>query len=243
MYTIGQLSKKTGVTVRTLDYYDEIELVKPLSKTSGGHRLYDDEDVMRLERVLALKYIGFSLEQIKTILHSSTPTWQQSIQEQLQLVKQEQIRLKKLENALLRVSSAIELEGEVNWSILFGIIQLFQRGPGDEFQSYKEYLNDDELQKMMEMDAQMTEEDMKNWVQVIREIRQNLDADPSSELAQQLVERWANQADSIFGHDEELLGDMWHALKNLKEGMAFYPLDKEIIDFIERVYMAKEGQL
>src|SRR5690606_40584262 len=100
MYTIGKLSKNTGVTVRTLDYYDEIGLIKPSSKTSGGHRLYSEDDVMKLERVLALKYMGFSLDQIKDILENSTSNWQDSIQHQLELVKREQERLKMLEQAL-----------------------------------------------------------------------------------------------------------------------------------------------
>lgn len=129
MYTIGKLSKYTGVAVRTLDYYDEIDLVNPSAKTDGGHRLYSDEDVMRLERVLALKYMGFSLEQIKDIFAKATSTWKQSIQQQLDLVKKEQEHLKTLEKALLGVSQSIELEGEVNWSIIFAIIQLFQKGP------------------------------------------------------------------------------------------------------------------
>ncbi|WP_237049268.1 MerR family transcriptional regulator [Lentibacillus amyloliquefaciens] len=48
-----------------MDYYDEINLLKPSSTTEGGHSLYDKDDVLRLQQVLALKYMGFSLEQIK----------------------------------------------------------------------------------------------------------------------------------------------------------------------------------
>ena len=127
MYTIGKLSKNTGVTVRTLDYYDEIGLMKPSSKTEGGHRLYSEDDVLRLERILALKYMGFSLEQIKDILENSTSTWQESIQQQLELVRREQERLQILEQALLGVSYSIEIEGEINWQIIFSIIQLYQQ--------------------------------------------------------------------------------------------------------------------
>lgn len=75
MYSIGQLSKETGVTVRTLDYYDEINLLNPSSTTEGGHRLYAEDDVLRLQQVLAMKYMGFSLEQIKEKLDESVVTW------------------------------------------------------------------------------------------------------------------------------------------------------------------------
>lgn len=243
MYTIGGLSKNTGVTVRTLDYYDEIGLVKPSSKTSGGHRLYNENDVMRLERVLALKFMGFSLEQIKDSLENSTSNWQVSIQQQVELVKREQERLKMLEQALLNISYSIELEGEVNWSVIFSTIQLFQQEPEEAFEQYKDYLSEGEMRRIMDMNAaNMSEIDIKAWLKVINEIKNNLDLDPASEKARKLVENWANQADDMFGNDEQLLGDMWEALQDFKEGIAFYPMNEDVIHFIKRVAMAQKGQ-
>lgn len=242
MYTIGKLSKNTGVTVRTLDYYDEIGLIKPSSKTEGGHRLYSEADVMQLERVLALKYMGFSLEQIKDILEKSTSTWQESIQEQLELVRQEQERLQVLEQALLGVSYSIEIEREINWDIIFSIIQLYQHDPEDALKQYKDYLNEDEMKKIMDMNVQnMSEEDIRDWMKVVQDIKDNIDLDPASEKAWELAENWAHQGEKMFGHDEALMGNMWEALQNLKEGIAFYPMNKDVIDFIEKVYIAREG--
>src|SRR5699024_6941860 len=114
MYTIGQLSKQTGVTIRTLDYYDEINLLTPSSKTNGGHRLYDENDVMRLQQVLALKYMGFSLDEIKKHLRDSKKSWQQSITEQIDMIQKEQERLQTLEKALQGISYSIEFEGDMN---------------------------------------------------------------------------------------------------------------------------------
>ena len=242
MYTIGKLSKNTGVTVRTLDYYDEIGLMKPSSKTEGGHRLYSEEDVLRLERILALKYMGFSLEQIKDILKNSTSTWQESIQQQLESVRREQERLQILEQALLGVSYSMEIEGEINWQIIFSIIQLYQQEPEDILAPYEEYLNQDEMKKVIDMNVKnMSEEDIREWIKAIRDIKNNLDIDPTSEKAKRLVENWANQADKMFRNDEELLGDLWEAMQNLKDGIVFYPMNKEVIQFIESVYKAKEN--
>ncbi|MEH7239162.1 MerR family transcriptional regulator [Bacillus sp. JJ1562] len=241
MYTIGQLSKNTGVTVRTLDYYDEIGLIKPSSKTNGGHRLYNEDDVMRLERILALKYMGFTLEQIKDILKNSSSTWQQAIEQQLEMVRREQERLKMLEQALLGVSYSIEIEGKINWSIIFKTIQLYQQTPEDILQQYKEYLTEEEMKKIIQMNEKITEEDSKEWLQIIRDIKNNLEADPTSEVAQGLVERWINHSEKMFGNDEKLLGHMWESLQNLKEGIVFYPLNKEVINFIERAGSVKYG--
>ncbi|MFS0726939.1 MerR family transcriptional regulator [Paenibacillus sp. 1P07SE] len=67
-WKVGALAKQSGVTVRTLHYYDEIGLLSPSMQTESGHRLYTNEDVGRLYQVLMLKRLGFALEDIKSIL-------------------------------------------------------------------------------------------------------------------------------------------------------------------------------
>jgi MerR family transcriptional regulator, thiopeptide resistance regulator len=61
---IGELAKRTGLTVRTLHHYDEIRLLKPSLHTDSGHRLYAPADVSRLQRIASLRQLGFSLEEI-----------------------------------------------------------------------------------------------------------------------------------------------------------------------------------
>jgi DNA-binding transcriptional MerR regulator len=235
IYTIGKLSKNTGVTVRTLDYYDEIGLIKPSSKTEGGHRLYNEDNVMQLERVLALKYMGFSLDKIKEILKSSTLNWKESIEQQLEMVKREQERLQMLERALLSVSYSIDFEEQINWSIIYSIIQFYHQDPEEILQPYNNYLGKEEMQKIMECNAKMSEEDIHEWMGAIQAIKKHHDIDPTSTLALELAQRWLNQAEKIFGNDEELLDDLWESLQDLQEGIAFYPMDKEVIGFLQRV--------
>lgn len=68
MFTVGELSRLTGVTVRALHHYDEIGLVRPSQRTAAGYRLYDDRDVVRLQRVLVYRELGLSLEEIAAAL-------------------------------------------------------------------------------------------------------------------------------------------------------------------------------
>src|SRR5699024_10273982 len=130
MYSIGQLSKKTGVTVRTLDYYDEIGLLTPSSSTEGGHRLYNDDDVFRLEQVLALKFMGFSLHRIQEILSQTAVSWEKALKQQLQMIQQEQQRLKGLERAVKSVLYSVRFEEDVKWPVIFEMIHMFQKGSG-----------------------------------------------------------------------------------------------------------------
>lgn len=65
---VGELAKRTGLTVRTLHHYDEIGLLKPSLHTDAGYRLYTAADVARLQQVLSLRQLGFSLEEVRACL-------------------------------------------------------------------------------------------------------------------------------------------------------------------------------
>ena len=73
--TVGEVAKKMGTTVRTLQYYDKEELLSPSAESEGGRRLYTDKDLVTLHQILSLKSLGFSLDDIKRRLISlETPT-------------------------------------------------------------------------------------------------------------------------------------------------------------------------
>ena len=66
---IGELASMTGITVRTLHYYDEVGLLKPSKITETGHRLYDIQSVTTLYQIISLKDMGFNLDEIKDLIH------------------------------------------------------------------------------------------------------------------------------------------------------------------------------
>ena len=68
MKTVSQVAKLTGVSVRTLQYYDEIGLLKPSGLSSSGYRLYDEDALQALQQILFLKELGFQLREIKEII-------------------------------------------------------------------------------------------------------------------------------------------------------------------------------
>ncbi|MFT4199887.1 MerR family transcriptional regulator [Gordonia sp. (in: high G+C Gram-positive bacteria)] len=70
---VGSLAAATGLTVRTLHYYDEIGLLSPSARTAAGHRLYAADDVQRLYRIVTLRQLGFALDEISATLDD--PRW------------------------------------------------------------------------------------------------------------------------------------------------------------------------
>lgn len=67
-WKVGELAALTGLTVRTLRYYDQIGLFSPSGHTESGHRLYTESDIARLQQILSLKELGLPLDQIKSVL-------------------------------------------------------------------------------------------------------------------------------------------------------------------------------
>ncbi len=68
LLTVGELAKEMNITVRTLQFYDKEGLLKPSAKSEGGRRLYTKKDMVKLHQVLSLKYLGFSLDEIRSKL-------------------------------------------------------------------------------------------------------------------------------------------------------------------------------
>ena len=68
--TVGEVAKKIGTTVHTLQYYDKEGLLSPSAESDGGRRLYTDKDLVILHQILSLKSLGFSLDDIKQCLIS-----------------------------------------------------------------------------------------------------------------------------------------------------------------------------
>ena len=107
--TVGEVARKMGVTVRTLQYYDKEGLLSPSAKSEGGRRLYTDKDLVMLHQIVSLKSLGFSLEDIKGRLISlETPAdVANALTEQADDIRQ------KIEQLTASLSAIEQLKAEV----------------------------------------------------------------------------------------------------------------------------------
>jgi MerR family transcriptional regulator, thiopeptide resistance regulator len=67
-YTVGKVAELSGVTIRTLHHYDEVGLLSPGGRSAAGYRIYEDSDLERLQRILFYRKLGFTLDDISTIV-------------------------------------------------------------------------------------------------------------------------------------------------------------------------------
>ena len=98
MMTVNEVSKMTGVSVRTLQYYDKIGLLMPAAYTESGYRMYNEATLERLQHILLFKELQFSLKEIKKILNSSDFERNRALEQQIELLT---MRKEHLENLIL----------------------------------------------------------------------------------------------------------------------------------------------
>lgn len=108
MMTVHEVSKLTGVSIRALQYYDKIGLLKPTGYTQSGYRLYDDTALETLQQILLFRELEFPLKEIKTIISSADFDREKALEQQITLLT---MKKEHLEN-LISLAREIQYKGE-----------------------------------------------------------------------------------------------------------------------------------
>ena len=125
-YSSGEFARMAHVTLRTVRYYDKQDILKPSLVTESGARFYTDEDFARLQQILLLKYLGFSLDDIRemTIGDSDYHFMLNSLNIQLRLVRDRIEQMQLVEKAIQDTAQAIQKQHTINWSQMLNLIHL-----------------------------------------------------------------------------------------------------------------------
>lgn len=111
--TVHEVVNLTGITARTLHYYDEIGLLKPSIVTEARYRLYTDEDLARLQEILFFREVGFALKEIKKLLQSPNYNRTEALEKHLVILEAQKERI---DNLIALVNSEISGKQELSFS-------------------------------------------------------------------------------------------------------------------------------
>lgn len=125
-YSSGEFARMAHVTLRTIRYYDKQNILPPSLVTDTGARFYTDEDLARLQQILLLKYLGFSLEDIKEMTVNDTDHhfMTNSLNLQLKLIRDRIEQMQLVEKAIEDTCNAIQTEHSIDWSNMLNLIHL-----------------------------------------------------------------------------------------------------------------------
>ncbi|WP_077622355.1 MerR family transcriptional regulator [Sediminibacillus massiliensis] len=123
-YSIGEFSERTGISIRTLHYYDEIGLLQPEKNQSSGHRVYVQQDLLTLQKILSLKFLGYSLEKIRELMKESSFTvdLNETLGLHLKALEKESARIDASMEAIRRVMRLLEEERAIDSNLLLSLI-------------------------------------------------------------------------------------------------------------------------
>lgn len=125
-YTSGEFANRAHVSIRTIRYYDQKNLLKPSLRTKGGARRYTDSDFAKLQQILLLKYLGFSLGEIRemTLGSGDEQLLLESLKIQKHLIEERIEEMKNVESAINATSQTLEKGGELDWDKMLNLIHL-----------------------------------------------------------------------------------------------------------------------
>lgn len=103
MHTVGRLARRFGLSRSTLLYYDRIGLLSPLGRTAAGYRIYSDDEVARLEKILVYRGVGVPLETIGELIASEPGSVGDALEERLRRINVEIADLRKQQKLILRL--------------------------------------------------------------------------------------------------------------------------------------------
>ena len=212
---IKDFAKLTGVTVRTLHYYDKIGLLKPsFIETSNGYRFYDEKSLERMQEILFYRELDFSLKNISEILSYENYSKQDIIREQKDLLTLKKQRLEKIISAL----EAIEQKGEIQMDIF----------DNTQFENAKNDFKDEVKERWGNTSA------YKEYQAKSKDIRNNVYEDFDS-----IFGEFSNHMKNGFSPSDN---DVQNLVKKLQNYITenFYTCTNKILSGLGRMYVCDE---
>lgn len=201
-----ELSNLTQISVRTLHHYDKIGLLKPSLRQSNNYRLYSEKDLLQLQQIIALKFFGFELSQIKALLTGKVGALEH-FSVQAQFLEQKANTLLDASKALKSIICDVEDDKSIPWETIIQIIEVYRMTQQLEHSWVKEIFTPEELKQYAAFEAEMKSHSTpeqkaafeKNWSALVEEIENNLTKDPTSEIGIQLGEKMMQWVNGVYG--------------------------------------------
>ncbi len=237
-YSIKKLCELTGVTAVTLRYYDKIGLLKPAYKTHRQYRRYAKKDLATLQQLTTLRYLGFSIEQMKQVLSDARLDIKQSLRVQGMIMREKAKRLNEAAQLVESLLENLEKNNLIDWQIQSKIIAVLQLQETGENDWYKTFLTPHEEKEFNDLAQQRTPAYWKDyqdrWAALFKDIEDNLSTDPESEVGIEFAKRWFDLVNEVYGNNRALGNKLWEGYKAGVITDSTLPYKPEVIE-----YMAK----
>jgi len=237
-YRIREFAQLAGVTVKALLHYDRLGLLRP-RRTEAGYRVYGDRDLERLEQIVALKFLGLPLRQVKSVLEGTAVDLAAALRAQRRAIEKKQELLERAVRAIRAAEESMASGKPADPAALRKIIEVIDMQ--NSVEAMKKYYTEeawDQRRRYYENGPS------REWVELYRDAHALAGEDPASEAAQALADRWLALSVRAWTGDPDVQTDSpaaWMDRGNWPEAMKQRSAEhhrEEVAEFIKRVAMS-----
>jgi DNA-binding transcriptional MerR regulator len=237
VYTIKKLADLAGVSVRTLHYYDEVELLKPQSRSESGYRYYGEEAVVRLQQIMFFRELGFGLEEIGKIISNPDFDVLEALQSHRTLLTKKAERINKL---LTTVDKTIQkLKGDLKMQIK----EYYQGFSDEQIEKYREEVRQRWGEKaLQESEKRVTKMGKERFSmlqaeggKIFQSIGENMSKGYDSSIIQAQVAKWRQWLENFHHYsDEAVLGLGQFYSQDMEFAKFFRKIHKDLPEFLTK---------
>ena len=248
-YRVGEVAALTGVSIRTLHHYDRIGLLRPSAHSEAGYRLYAEPDLLRLQQILTLRYLGFALRQIGELLDRPDFDLVASLRIQRGALRDRISDLERVDAALGELLDRRLTTGRWSWELVAQAAAAVQDGLSQKGADMDARYTPEQMKQFAELAKEVSPEERQaieqQWLELIPEIRANRHLDPASAEARALADRWNDLTEATlagFRQHPELMEAIGENYRQNRFADVEGTPSPEDFAFIAKVNAAREGK-
>ncbi|AIC93172.1 MerR family transcriptional regulator [Shouchella lehensis] len=247
MIRIGELANKIGVSKKTLYHYEGLGILKPSVINDKGYRYYNERAISRLQKILLLKSIGYTLKQIKILFDSEMHTdenqsWIDSLTDQVRIIEAEKDRLSRLQYYLNATIQVIKLKDDLRPQEMLDLLEDLNKRTlvnGVIPARFDEPLNITKEQKaILERLPVIGSDDprLEKILSIFSEVRSIMHMEPNAVYVQEITHILYTEALKLFEGDEELMNLYWGLLTQPSDEEIVLGMRTEVTAFIDEMF-------
>jgi len=219
---IKEFSALTKVSVPTLHHYDALNLLKPSVRLSNGYRLYSESDLLKLERIIALKFFGFSLEKIKVLVGNDEEALSH-LKLQISFLDEQIKQLHQARQMASEIVTEIDARKTIDWSTVVSLIRIYNMTKELSNSWAGKVYTEKELKQLAEVKQRYPEKETAAfqalWAELLAQAGENLDKNPDSPIGKKLGLQYMllkKQLEDAYKDYPELWKKMWNVYEQGK---------------------------
>jgi MerR family transcriptional regulator, thiopeptide resistance regulator len=238
-WRIGELAKRTGLSIRALRHYDEIGLLVPSERSFSGYRLYSDSDLQRLYRIVALRQLGMSLEEIARVLDGAESDLRETVRRQLEALERQRELQDRLRARLQSILEALDRAEEPSTNLFIEASEVTIM--------IEKYYTPQQLEQLAQRERELgpeaVEQAQREWGELITSVERERaqGTDFASPRMQDLARRWQELIGRFTGGDagiRDSLRDMYD--REGAERASRGAVDHELMEYVGEAIRALE---